>query len=184
MEAGTTELHANGYHATGVAAIAARAGGPKGSFYNHFASKEDLAIDVLRRYGDGRRLNLLTDTTKPAIAAIRAHFTHLQNDLAEHDYSRGCLFGNFAAEMGATGTPLANEVAQSLETWVTTLQDAIKRAQRENDVAQSVDAARAARVLVDAWEGAALRAKTTGDSTPLDNVIDFAFTDLLVKDKT
>src|SRR5262245_45732081 len=182
MAAGMHELHANGYHATGVAAIAARAGGPKGSFYNHFASTQDLAVAVLDRYGDGRRVPMLTDETRPALANIRAHFTHLQNDLAAFDYSRGCMFGNFAAEVGGTDTNLARSVAASLETWVTALKDAIERAQREGDVSARVNASRAARILVDAWEGAALRAKTTGDSTPLDNVVEFAFTDLLVKD--
>jgi TetR/AcrR family transcriptional repressor of nem operon len=184
MEAGSEELHANGYHATGVAAIAARAGGPKGSFYNHFASKEDLAMDVLGRYAEGRMIHMLTDGPGPPLARIRAHFTHLRTGLAEFDYSRGCMFGNFAAELGGTNPRLAEAVATALDLWVTTLTDAIEQAKTEGDVATSVDAARAARMLVDAWEGAALRAKTAGDPGPLDNVLAFAFTDLLVKERS
>jgi TetR/AcrR family transcriptional repressor of nem operon len=181
-DAGMTELHTHGYNATGVAAIAARAGGPKGSFYNHFASKEELAADVLERYAAGRRIEMLTDPAVAPLDRIRAHFAHLRADLAEFDYARGCMFGNFAAEVAATNARLGGLVATSLEAWVTTLAATIEQARAAGDIRSSIDPRRAAQILVDAWEGAALRAKAAGGSAPLDNVVDFAFTDLLTKD--
>lgn len=181
-DAGMTELHTNGYNGTGVAAIAARAGGPKGSFYNHFASKEDLAVDVLASYSASRRVEMLATGAQSPLARIRAHFAHLQSDLASFDYARGCMFGNFAAEVAATNQRLGEVVGTALEAWATTLANTIREAQEAGEIAARINPTRAARLLVDAWEGAALRAKTTGDSTPLDNVVEFAFTDLLTKD--
>ena len=49
LAAGVELFAANGYDATSVAQVIARAGVAKGGFYHHFASKEDLLYEV---YGD------------------------------------------------------------------------------------------------------------------------------------
>lgn len=51
VAAAQDRFHRRGYHASGVKDITDAAGLPKGSFYNYFASKEDMAIETLRRYG-------------------------------------------------------------------------------------------------------------------------------------
>ena len=40
-----------GFHACSVQDITDAAGVPKGSFYNHFRSKEALAAEILTEYG-------------------------------------------------------------------------------------------------------------------------------------
>lgn len=175
LDAGLVELHTHGYAATGVSAIAQRAGGPKGSFYNHFGSKEDFAVAVIGRYAVGRRLDILSDRGLTPLARIKAHFAHLQADLEEYDYARGCMFGNFAAEVAGTNERLGGLVDSALDMWGRLLGEAIDEARTAGEISDSVDPEMTARLLVDAWEGAALRAKATGDSAPLDNVLAFAF---------
>ena len=46
-------LHSKGFNATSVQDITDAAGVPKGSFYNHFSSKEALGLEVLQRYTEG-----------------------------------------------------------------------------------------------------------------------------------
>jgi len=179
LDAGMLELHTRGYSATGVSSVAARAGGPKGSFYNHFDSKEDFAAAVMGRYGEGRRLDMLADRSVAPLERVRAHFAHLRSDLARHEYARGCMFGNFAAEVAGTNQRLGEIVDTAFGQWVSLLAEAIDEARAAGDIAADVDPAGTAQLLVDAWEGAALRAKAAGSPAPLDNVLAFAFTTLL-----
>jgi TetR/AcrR family transcriptional repressor of nem operon len=170
LDAGFDQLHAGGYVGTGVATIAAAAHAPKGSFYNHFRSKEALAVEVLARYGQGRRLDLLDAPGVPPVQRIRNHLDHLRADLAAHGYRRGCMYGNFAAEAPAHAPDVTAAVTAALERWASRLAATIRDGQQTGDIDGDIDAEAAAHLIVDAWEGAALRAKANGDSTPIDNV--------------
>jgi TetR/AcrR family transcriptional regulator, transcriptional repressor for nem operon len=180
LDAGFDQLHATGYAATGVAVIASAARAPKGSFYNHFRSKEALAVEVLTRYGQGRRLELLNQPGVPALQRIHNHLAHLRTDLAAHDYRRGCMFGNFAAESPADAPQLTAAVAAAINQWRNMLAEAIRDGQAGSEIADSIEADAAAALIVDAWEGAALRAKAIGESTPVDNVIALVFSRILI----
>jgi len=50
LDAGVEIFHRCGFNGCGVQEITDAAGVPKGSFYNHFASKEALGAAVLDRY--------------------------------------------------------------------------------------------------------------------------------------
>ena len=180
LDAAFDQLHAGGYSATGVAAIAAAAHAPKGSFYNHFRSKEALTIEVLERYGRTRRLDLLADDAVTPTQRIRNHLAHLRQDLAAHDYRRGCMFGNFAAENPAVAPTVTATVAASFDAWRGALAEAIRAGQAAGEFDTGIDPVNAAELIVDAWEGAALRAKGLGDGAPVDNVIEFVFGRVLV----
>jgi TetR/AcrR family transcriptional repressor of nem operon len=175
MAAGHDEFHVNGYHGTGVAAIAQRAGGPKGSFYNHFASKEELAVAVIARYSDSRRMDMLDDTSVSPLARIRAHFLFLQADLAKDSYERGCMFGNFAAETASTNDNLRKVVDNALDYWCEHLAAALEDARALGEIAASTDTHSTAQLLVDAWEGGAIRAKAVGDASPIENFMTLVF---------
>lgn len=179
LDAGFEQLYAGGYAATGVAAIAAAANAPKGSFYNHFRSKEALAAEVLGRYGQGRRLDLLSEPGVPAVQRIRNHLGHMDDDLAEHGYRRGCMFGNFAAEAPAGAPEVTRLVAAALGRWCSLLAAAIGDGQRAGEIADDIDPESAAQFIVDAWEGAAMRAKVIGAGTPIDNVTELVFSRIL-----
>lgn len=179
LDAGFDQLHAGGYVGTGVATIAAAAHAPKGSFYNHFRSKEALAVEVLARYGQGRRLDLLDETGVPAVQRIRNHLDHLRADLAAYAYRRGCMYGNFAAEAPADAPEVTAAVTAALGKWASRLAATIRDGQQAGDIADDIDADAVAHLIVDAWEGAALRAKTVGDSSPIDNVTAIVFERIL-----
>src|ERR1700744_262790 len=63
-----------GFSAASVQDLTVAAGVPKGSFYNHFASKQDLAREILIRYVRATDTSMLADEGLPAKERLRRHF--------------------------------------------------------------------------------------------------------------
>ena len=51
-QAGRDLFSRQGYNATGIQQITDHAGVPKGSFYNHFESKEVFAVAIIEQYAE------------------------------------------------------------------------------------------------------------------------------------
>ncbi|MGN9777677.1 TetR family transcriptional regulator C-terminal domain-containing protein [Micromonospora sp. H33] len=160
VTAALERFHARGYNAAGVNDITQAAGVPKGSFYNHFDSKEALAIVALERYGAGRRLEDLTDSSVPPVQRLRAHFEFLRDEVVRHGYNRGCLYGNFGTEIVDHRDAIRDAVRHSLDTWVDLVATTLTEAQRAGTVRTDLDPEVTAGFLVNAWEGTLIRART------------------------
>jgi TetR/AcrR family transcriptional repressor of nem operon len=164
LGAGVELFLERGFNAAAVKDITDRAGVPKGSFYNHFESKEALATVALERYGESRRLQDLTDPALSPVERIRQHFEFLRDELP--DFARGCMFGNFSAEIVDHSEPVRLRVKGSFAEWSARLADAIAEGQRAGEIKASLDPQRTARYLTSAWEGTLLeaRADKSGDA--------------------
>jgi TetR/AcrR family transcriptional regulator, transcriptional repressor for nem operon len=161
IEAGLRALHQHGFNGCV----------PKGSFYNHFESKEDLAIQALERFwqnGAGRRASL-SDTSVDAVERLRQHFRGLADEIIGHDYERGCLVGNFSQEMSAHSREIRDRLAAIYAAWTRSLESCVRDAEKAGRVRLRLPAADVATFLVNAWEGAVLRSKVEQDRSPLDN---------------
>lgn len=179
LQAGLDLFHSRGYHAVGVQEITNAAGMPKGSFYNHFASKEDLALAALEQYAAQSPFDLLTDRSAGAVAALRAHFEELARRFTESDYRRGCLMGNFSNEIADELDRPRQLLADLFEGWKFLLTDAITAAQAAGEVSATVPADRLAGLVLSAWEGSLTRARAAHNADPLDDFFDTVFDHLL-----
>ena len=180
LEAGLKTLLEKGFHACGVRDITDAAGAPTGSFYNHFTSKEALGAEIVERYGrDNSRRKALRDRTLPPLERLRLHFAGLSQMYAALDYGRGCLLGNFSAEL-ADHSPLVRErLAALFASWTKDIEDAVRDAQADGSVSTRTDPADLAAFLLDAYEGALLRARVEKSGAPLDRFMAIAFTHIL-----
>ena len=87
-----------GFNASSVQDIADAAGVPKGSFYNHFKSKEALAAESVTAYGQGSTdRGILTDRAVPGLTRLKGHFDTLNDHFPR--CNEGCLVGKFMAEV-------------------------------------------------------------------------------------
>jgi len=175
LGAAAAEFHEKGYSATGVAAIAGRARAPKGSFYNHFTSKDALGVLVVEKYAQTRGTEILLDPGSEPLDALRKHFDYLRADLAQHDYALGCLLGNFAAEVARSGTQVDTAVRDSLAAWLGAIAVPVRRLADQGDLPAGADPDEVARALGSAWEGAALLAKAAGNAQPIDDFFAVTF---------
>jgi TetR/AcrR family transcriptional regulator, transcriptional repressor for nem operon len=172
-------LHTFGFRGCSIQDITEAAGVPKGSFFNHFENKEDLAIDALRRYLEGTRADLLFQEGVPPLQRLKNHFTFLSERLVECGFERGCMLGLFAAEMSHEYPRMREELRLVFEKWCGTVESALREAQTAGDIDPRHDPGQLARFLVNAWEGAALRLKITRDRSPIDDFFNTSFKLLL-----
>jgi TetR/AcrR family transcriptional regulator, transcriptional repressor for nem operon len=172
-------LHTFGFKGCSIQDITQAAGVPKGSFFNHFENKEDIAIDSLRRYLEGVRSDILTDESASPLTRLKNHFSFLSERLISLGYGRGCMLGLFAAEVSADLPKLREELRTIFDTWCGAVETVLREAQDKGEVDPRHDAGQMARFLVNAWEGATIRLKITQNREPIDDFLNTAFKALL-----
>jgi TetR/AcrR family transcriptional repressor of nem operon len=175
VHAALDRFHALGFNACGVQEIVDKAGVPKGSFYNYFASKELLALEVLEVYARGSRREMLSDKTVPPVKRLRGHFSYLATRYAGFGYSKGCLIGNIAAEASDNMPIIRKALARGLANWTKLVAGAIRDGQKDGTIEPRVNADEVARFLINSWEGAVIRMKLTNGRQPLDDFFSMAF---------
>jgi TetR/AcrR family transcriptional regulator, transcriptional repressor for nem operon len=180
VEAGLRTFLEQGFNACGVRDITDAAAAPTGSFYNHFASKEALGAEIVERYArENSRRKALRDKTLPPLERLRRHFAGLNQMYAQLEYGRGCLLGNFSAEL-ADHSPLIRErLAALFGLWTGDIEDAVRDGQADGSISSATDAADLAAFLLDAYEGGLLRARVEKSGAPLDRFVTIAFKSLL-----
>jgi TetR/AcrR family transcriptional repressor of nem operon len=181
LSAGLETLHLKGFNATSVQDIADAAGAPKGSFYNHFASKDDLGAAAVDKYVVNTEAyrRILRDETVAPLARLRGHFVALV-EAARHPYALGCLLGNFGVELSNQSPAIRERVAAALTGWAQALAAVIAEAQREGALPCDGEPNAMAAFVIDAWEGAVMRAKVERSRAPLDNFLTMVFSKVLV----
>lgn len=167
-QAALREFHASGFNATGIGDITAAAGAPKGSFYNHFASKEECALEALSRYGDGLQFEMLTTQGRPALERLRAHFEFLSRDTIASGFAKGCLVGNFGAEMADHSPELRSAVQRDFGHWGQLIRQVLAEAQAAGDLNRSLDPEAAAVFILSAWEGTLIVARADKSYAPFE----------------
>jgi TetR/AcrR family transcriptional regulator, transcriptional repressor for nem operon len=181
IQAGLKSLLEKGFNGVGVQEITEAAGVPKGSFYNHFESKDALGVEIVERYGVGStRRAVLTDKTVRPLERLRTHFAALNDMFVASEFKRGCLLGNFSAELANQSPAVRDSLAQLFKKWTKDLEAAIADAQAEGSIASKARAGDLAAFLLDAYEGTLLRARVERSRVPFDRFMKFAFGQILV----
>ena len=181
LTAGLAALHSRGFNATSVQDITEAAGVPKGSFYNHFESKEALGAEIVDRYGrNNPRRTALSDTSLLPLPRLRAHFERLNESFASESLGRRCLLGNFSAELAGQSQLIRERLAHLYVSWSTDIATVIAEAQADGSISTKTPAADLAAFLLDAYEGALLRARVEKSGRAFDRFMTVAFTQILV----
>jgi TetR/AcrR family transcriptional repressor of nem operon len=161
IDAAMETLHKKGFNNSSVQDIADAAHAPKGSFYNHFESKEQIAVAALDRYWERVQaaLSVLDDKTIPPRERISRYFRRLDSVAAKDGFRRGCMIGNMSAEVADQSALARKRLAGLLSSWTDAIESCVKEAQADGSIRQDLGAREIAAFLLNAWEGALLRAK-------------------------
>jgi TetR/AcrR family transcriptional repressor of nem operon len=174
-------LHARGFHACGVQDITAAAEVPKGTFYTHFDSKERFGADVLGRYWEqraSRAQTILSDESRSPLERLKAYFASKAQVTGPFD--KGCMIGNFSAEMAADSRLMRDRLGAVLAAWTQMLATCIREARSAGELTTNQDPETLAAFLIDAFEGAVLRTKVDRDGTALKRFESIVFSVILI----
>ncbi len=122
-------------------------------------ARKRLGAEIVDRYGEGtERRKTLRDRSLPPLKRLKRYFEELMLISVESNFERGCLLGNFSAEV-STQSPLIRERLDAIFVrWTKDIETAIADAQEAGLVATDLKAAVLASVVLDAYEGAVLPA--------------------------
>jgi len=177
LEAGLQMLLRYGYNDLGIQALLKQTGVPKGSFYHHFSSKEDFALKVVDLYMIEVHKGLddtLGDSALPPLQRVRAFFEATRDKYREDGYL-GCMLGGLGQELSGVSPVFQEKIEACLSSIAARIAGCLEEAHVRGELPPGADPQHMANLVVNCWEGAALRSRLKRDPAPLDAMLDFYF---------
>jgi TetR/AcrR family transcriptional regulator, transcriptional repressor for nem operon len=177
LEQGMAMLLRQGYHDLGIAAVLEATGIPKGSFYHHFQSKEDFGLQAIDLYMSEVHAGLdacLGDERVPPLQRVRGFFEATQDKYRGEGYL-GCLLGGLGQELSGVSEVFRRKVEWCFSEIARRIAACLDEAVRRGELGAGTDTKAMAELLVNCWEGAALRTRLQRDPAPLRQMLDFYF---------
>lgn len=181
--AGVRMLHEAGYAATGIKEIVDAANVPKGSFYNHFESKEVFGKQVVDFYfslGIVELRTLFENDDIPPLTRLRTYFDQRLQSFQQTGYVRGCLLGNLSLEVADHSELIRDSLTTHFRTWSGLFEACIAEAQKTGAISNRLPASLLAQFILNSWEGALLRMRADKSDTPLKEFVEVVFSSILV----
>lgn len=167
----------HGYNDLGIQSLLESTGVPKGSFYHHFKSKQDFALQVVDLYMVEVHEGLdstLGDQGLPPLDRVRAFFEST-GEKYRSDGFLGCMLGGLGQELAGVSEVFQNRIEGCLSEIAGRIAECFEDARGRGHIPPESNPQLMANLMVDCWEGAALRSRLRRDSAPLETMLDFYF---------
>jgi TetR/AcrR family transcriptional repressor of nem operon len=177
LEQGMAMLLRHGYHDLGISAVLEATDIPKGSFYHHFKSKEDFGLQAIDLYMQEVHAGLdhcLGDTNLPPLQRVRRFFELSEEKYRSEGYL-GCLLGGLGQELSGVSEVFRRKVEECFAEIADRIASCLDEAVQMDELPGETDTREMAELLVNCWEGAALRTRLRRDPAPLRKMLDFYF---------
>lgn len=150
-----------GYGSTSVADILREAGANPGSLYHAFPTKQDLLLEVLRRYRDGIGAMLLEPAWRGIDDPIRRIFALLASYramLVASDCLYGCPIGSLALELHEPDPPVRELLSVNFAGWVGAIEACLRAA--GDRLPRGTNTRRLAQLVLTVMEGGVMQSRT------------------------
>jgi TetR/AcrR family transcriptional regulator, transcriptional repressor for nem operon len=177
LERGMLLLLERGYTDLGIADLLEATGVPKGSFYHHFESKEDFGLQAIDLYMEQVHAGLdqcLGDSGLPPLERVRRFF-ELSTEKYRTEGYLGCLLGGLGQELSGISEAFRRKVERCFAEIARRIAATLGEAVHRGELPAKTDVRLMAELLVNCWEGAALRSRLRRDPAPLGDMLDFYF---------
>jgi TetR/AcrR family transcriptional repressor of nem operon len=154
-----------------ISHIASAVNAPKGTFYNYFRSKEDLASTLVDRQFEALHESL-SRTGHSASHQLKEHCSFLALEPPAVEVAPLQLLATLAAEATAIPVAVTQRIASGTDVWITHVSDVISLAQIEGGTS-TADPKKLASLLVTCWYGAIVRRKSDPSAKLLHDFLPF-----------
>jgi TetR/AcrR family transcriptional repressor of nem operon len=160
-----------GYVRASIHRIAAGVNAPKGTFYNYFESKEELASILVDRQFAAIYQSLSLAPGESAYDQLKQHFHFLAMEPPMIEIAPLQLLAIFAAEAPAIPPNIGRRIADDIHVWDRHLGDLISLAHIEKGTSVAQDSAKLALLLTTCWFGAIVRRKSDSSLKLVDDFL-------------
>ena len=171
IAAGMRDMLLGGYDSVGIAGVLSRSGVPKVSFYHYFDSKESFGRAIVEAYAEKwratRRATFSRGDLRP-IERLDAHFLELEEDVRAQEGMGGCLLGNLSQLMASRSVVLRRAIETAFQEWQEDMVGVLEAARSAGELPSNADAEEIAALVIEAYEGALMRAKSQASLVPLE----------------
>ncbi len=171
----------NGYHGTSLPDLLEATGLSRGSLYSAFGDKRGIFLLALDRYIEEAlaRFDEELDTRRSAVDGLRACLAGYITRTTGVAGRRGCLVVATAMELASHDLDIEKRLGGFFKAAEARLAWAFARAQAESGLADGIEPASAARVLLSMVEGIRVIAKTGVDRALWQQTVATVLTNLL-----
>ncbi len=163
-----------GYFGSSLSDIMYETGLEKGGIYNHFASKEELALEAfdysIELVRQRTRLALAGKTN--AVDRLLAIVSVFQGMVEDPPLVGGCPILNTAIEADDAHPALRERARNAMDSWRTTIHRVVMKGIERQEIRPEVDADALATLLIASLEGAIMMSKLYGDNVHIYRVVD------------
>ncbi|HEX4139999.1 MAG TPA: TetR family transcriptional regulator C-terminal domain-containing protein, partial [Candidatus Methylacidiphilales bacterium] len=134
------------------------------------------AVLIYREMGFG---SLALEDPPSPLKRLRNHFEAIAQYQSEHFHLQGCLLATFNAEASADNAELRKALNDTMKIWYAGIAKLLRQAQAAGEISRRHKPDQLARYLVNAWEGAHVRVKSSKSRIPLDDFFKITFDQIL-----
>ncbi len=166
LERSAPLFNQQGYFGSSLSAIMDATGLEKGGIYNHFQSKEQLALEAFD-YAFAKvqqRVQFLLTGKRHAVERLLAITAAFQELIEDPPIAGGCPVLNTAIEADDAHPVLRERARGAMNEWHSTIDRIITKGIERNELRPDVDIETVASVMISTLEGAVMLSKLYGDA--------------------
>lgn len=168
LEVARLLFNTRGFNATTISDLVEATGMQKGSLYFHFAGKDDIAREVLRKATEEFMafLDTALGNDNPGLA-LDSFFRSALNKHLATGFVGGCIFGNAALEMSDSNPELAGHIAQVFDDWTDKIDCVVQSAQQKGQIRTDITSTVVAQNIIATIEGGIMMSRLKKDERPM-----------------
>ncbi len=164
-----------GFYSSAISEVLQVTGLEKGGLYNHFKSKEDLALQAFD-YAVGlvrQQFARAVQDKKNTVDRLIAMMAVFQNEAEGYPLAGGCPVMNTAIEADDAHPALRQRAQAAMDEWHHYIRRIVQRGKEKGEIRPEVDGEQLSIVYLSILEGALMQSKLYGNLRPINRAIAF-----------